>query len=221
MTEPVWLIEWPENDNEPVRWWNPVSGWMRDANKATHFVRKQDAESVLSGMLPKSFLIVTEHKFLSNPTLGLAQGQGQHEVCEALDAIDRQLNEMRSLKGWRLNLIRENMAKLRAALAPGNGAVEAAGPNPLRIAMTRAIDLLTERTYGSPARSPGHNARLVLEAALKADSLSSTVRTDLWACTGCGSQKTMDQIKGEHPQALSCCPERKMAPVPQTPEASK
>jgi hypothetical protein len=48
------------------------------------------------------------------------------------------------------------------------------GPNPLRVAMARAIDLLTERTYGSPARSPGHNARLVLDAALKADPVSST-----------------------------------------------
>lgn len=31
-----------------------------------------------------------------------------------------------------------------------------------------AIDLLAERKYGSPARSPGHNARLKLEAALAA-----------------------------------------------------
>jgi hypothetical protein len=33
-------------------------------------------------------------------------------------------------------------------------------------AAQEAIDLLTERTHGSPARSPGHNARLKLEAAL-------------------------------------------------------
>lgn len=39
---------------------------------------------------------------------------------------------------------------------------------------------------------------------------------DLWACTGCGSQKTIEQIKGEHPGALSCCPERRMAPLPST-----
>ena len=38
----------------------------------------------------------------------------------------------------------------------------------LRGALTEAVDLLLERTYGSPARSPGHNARLVLQAALKA-----------------------------------------------------
>jgi hypothetical protein len=36
----------------------------------------------------------------------------------------------------------------------------------LKAAMDYACDLLAERTYGSPARSPGHNARLHLEAAL-------------------------------------------------------
>lgn len=33
-------------------------------------------------------------------------------------------------------------------------------------AMKEACDLLAERKYGSHARSPGHNARLTLEAAL-------------------------------------------------------
>jgi hypothetical protein len=36
----------------------------------------------------------------------------------------------------------------------------------LRNAAKQACDLLAERTYGSPARSPSHNARLVLEGAL-------------------------------------------------------
>lgn len=36
----------------------------------------------------------------------------------------------------------------------------------LRTACSEACDLLAERTHGSPARSPGHNARLVLETAL-------------------------------------------------------
>lgn len=35
-------------------------------------------------------------------------------------------------------------------------------------AIRQACDLLAERTHGSPARSPAHNARLVLEAALRA-----------------------------------------------------
>lgn len=46
-----------------------------------------------------------------------------------------------------------------------------ASPSPtteqkLREAIQEACDLLTERKHGSPARSPAHNARLLLEAAL-------------------------------------------------------
>jgi hypothetical protein len=37
----------------------------------------------------------------------------------------------------------------------------------LRISMAQACDLLAERVLGHPARSAGHNARLVLENALK------------------------------------------------------
>jgi hypothetical protein len=37
----------------------------------------------------------------------------------------------------------------------------------LRAAMQDACELLAERTQGSGARSPGHNARLRLEAALE------------------------------------------------------
>jgi hypothetical protein len=38
--------------------------------------------------------------------------------------------------------------------------------NALRKAAIEACDLLAERTYGNHARSPGHNARLLLERAL-------------------------------------------------------
>jgi hypothetical protein len=41
----------------------------------------------------------------------------------------------------------------------------------LRAAMQQACDLLAERKHGNRARSPGHNARLVLEAALKEKQL--------------------------------------------------
>lgn len=34
-------------------------------------------------------------------------------------------------------------------------------------AAREACDLLAERKHGSPARSPGHNARLVLESAIR------------------------------------------------------
>jgi hypothetical protein len=37
----------------------------------------------------------------------------------------------------------------------------------LRTAVAAACDMLAERTRGSAARSPGHNARLLLERALE------------------------------------------------------
>lgn len=51
-----------------------------------------------------------------------ATPQAQEPACrealeQALDAIQGQCDAMRSLKGWRLNLIRENLAKAGAALA--------------------------------------------------------------------------------------------------------
>lgn len=36
----------------------------------------------------------------------------------------------------------------------------------LRVVLQEACDLLAERTHGSAARSPGHNARVRLESAL-------------------------------------------------------
>jgi hypothetical protein len=36
----------------------------------------------------------------------------------------------------------------------------------IEAAAREACDLLAERTYGNPARSPGHNARIRLEGAL-------------------------------------------------------
>lgn len=31
-------------------------------------------------------------------------------------------------------------------------------------------------------------------------------------CTGCGTTKTIEEIQRDHPNALSCCPERDMQP---------
>ena len=47
----------------------------------------------------------------------------------------------------------------------------------LETAIKTACDLLAERMHGNPARSPGHNARLELEAALK--STAATEKTDV------------------------------------------
>jgi hypothetical protein len=37
----------------------------------------------------------------------------------------------------------------------------------LQTALVEARDLLLEKTHGNPARSAGHNARLIIEAALR------------------------------------------------------
>mgnify|MGYP003385777678 FL=1 len=60
----AWLIEWPESDNTPVRWWNPACGWMRDANKAIGFARQTDADCYLATMKFGLHLKVTEHIFV-------------------------------------------------------------------------------------------------------------------------------------------------------------
>lgn len=65
----VWLIEWPEDDTVPVRWWHPVSGWMRDANKAARFSRREDAQAYITasrGGLGNSTIKPMQHKFCSN-----------------------------------------------------------------------------------------------------------------------------------------------------------
>ena len=63
MSELAWLIEWPEDDNIPTRWWNPSTGWMRDANKATWFCRKEDAQTTITAGRFNGGIIATEHMF--------------------------------------------------------------------------------------------------------------------------------------------------------------
>lgn len=33
-------------------------------------------------------------------------------------------------------------------------------------------------------------------------------------CTGCGSTKTIEEIRAKHPKAIACCPERDMREEP-------
>ncbi len=40
--------------------------------------------------------------------------------------------------------------------------------------------------------------------------MTETAARPLIVCTGCGSTETLDQIRTRHPNALSCCPERRM-----------
>lgn len=63
--ETVWLIEWPADDNLPVRWWHPQGGWMMDAAKALRFARKEDGEAYAASSLGLTGRPVTEHIFIS------------------------------------------------------------------------------------------------------------------------------------------------------------
>lgn len=73
---------------------------------------------------------------------------------------------------WRFNYYRANAAfiveacnsyyTMRESIASKDAEITR-----LREAIQEACDLLTERKYGAAARSPGHNARVTLEWALK------------------------------------------------------
>lgn len=80
MEHTAWLVEWPENDNMPVRWWHPELGWVRNANKALHLSRKQDAEAIIKLSFFSSRAMPTEHKFV-------AGAEPSQEWDEARDGI--------------------------------------------------------------------------------------------------------------------------------------
>lgn len=83
---------------------------------------------------------------------------------------------------------------------------------------TEHSDLLDRmETYQNLCFSEGYYGSAIVLQEARAEIIrlkscaAQSPRKDLWACTGCGSQKTIEQIKSENPEALSCCPERKMA----------
>lgn len=57
-----------------------------------------------------------------------------------------------------------------------------------------------------------YTIRALGHAARRRGMVTASQIDSIWACTGCGSIKTIEQIRGEHPDAIACCPERKMAP---------
>ena len=59
----AWLIEMPQTDNSPARWWNPGYGWMLDAAKAVWFCRAEDALAYIKTSSFTGGIIATEHRF--------------------------------------------------------------------------------------------------------------------------------------------------------------
>jgi hypothetical protein len=70
---------------------------------------------------------------------------------------------MTTLKGDGTSCGLIDTSALEATTAKAMSTVE-----PVSDSIRYAIDLLTERKYGNPARSPNHNARVILESALAA-----------------------------------------------------
>lgn len=63
MTQIAWLLEWPADDNNPTRYWNPKKGWMMDPVNACWFAREADAgDYKLSSNIPGTVRPV-EHIF--------------------------------------------------------------------------------------------------------------------------------------------------------------
>lgn len=75
----------------------------------------------------------------------------------------------------------------------------------------------TMLAYADAFEKPYRDYRggILNEPGEPARAAAAALRTvaGLWACTGCGSIQTIEQIRGEHPEAIACCPERKMAPT--------
>lgn len=62
--ETGWLVEWPSDGHQPVRWWHPKHGWTIDVGAAIRFSRKQDAEAFINhNDHPMRWAIATEHSW--------------------------------------------------------------------------------------------------------------------------------------------------------------
>ena len=61
--ESAWLIERPLMINGAPKWWNPVAGWVTDANKATRYARKEDAEATIAMASFVKDVFASEHIF--------------------------------------------------------------------------------------------------------------------------------------------------------------
>lgn len=62
-SETAWLVEWPGDRHQPVRWWHPKHGWTIDAGAAIRFARKVDADAYIAGSSMK-WAKATEHSWI-------------------------------------------------------------------------------------------------------------------------------------------------------------
>ena len=74
-------------------------------------------------------------------------------MADAIEALSAECARLRAGEGEAVRDVAAAMNRIEA----------------LKTAMREACDFLAERAHGSPARSPGHNARVRLESTLAAD----------------------------------------------------
>lgn len=74
--ETGWLIEWPSDGHQPVRWWHPRHGWTIDAAAALRFSRQQDADDYIAGSNMK-WAKATEHSWIDG-VCSECRGSGEH-----------------------------------------------------------------------------------------------------------------------------------------------
>ena len=87
MTTTAWLIEWPANKHDPVRYWHASEPRVMDPNDATAFARKVDAEAMMKRDGLHAGARAVEHIFGIQrcPTEAEKKAQGAACGCNGAD----------------------------------------------------------------------------------------------------------------------------------------
>ena len=64
-SETAWLIEWPADRQNPVRYWHPTEGNVIDPNHAVRFAREEDAGAVCKRDQLRAGARPVEHMWVS------------------------------------------------------------------------------------------------------------------------------------------------------------
>jgi hypothetical protein len=185
--ESGWLIEaWDSKRNElKAKWWSVTHDgscdehwdWVSDSTRALRFARECDAQAYIKDM-GWTEAKPTEHEWSAAPS---AKPAGVPDrVAASLTAAMREADKtFERVGGSTRHYVRDCLLPilekhgLRLTAAAPSAPIENAGVPDGWLSMPREAlmyvsDLLAERKYGTPARSPAHNARIVVDYWLAA-----------------------------------------------------
>lgn len=63
--ETAWLIEWPDNELLPLRWYVPGKPYTRNPHEALRFARKEDAEKFIRVEGMQQYARAIEHAWIA------------------------------------------------------------------------------------------------------------------------------------------------------------